>query len=381
VQTTLGPALIATKGYAAPEVLQTYARARELCQQVGEVPQLFQVLLGLRGFYQVGGELQTALELAQQCLSMAQRVQDPVLLAQAHTALGHTLYYLGEFVPSRAHLEQGITLYETQQYRSLAWRSGAFPGVMCLSTLAWASWYHGYPDQALQRIRDGLTLAHELSHPQSLEHALSSAAIVHQLRREGNAARERAEAAIDVSTEQGFRFRMAWGTILRGWALAELGQQREGIVQMRQGLADYRSTGAEVSRPWFLALLAETYGKMGQAEEGLAVLAEALAAVPHTDQRYYQAELHRLKGELLLARSTEDHTAAESCFQRALDVGRRQQAKSLELRAAMSLSRLWQQQGKRVEAHALLAPIYSWFTEGFDTADLQEAKALLEVLS
>ena len=235
-----------------------------------------------------------------------------------------------------------------------------------------------------QRIHEALTLAQELAHPFSLAFALYFAAWLHQFRREGQAAQERAEAAMALSTRAGVSaYWVAWGTILRGWALAVQGQGAEGMAQMRQGLAAWRATGAELRRPYFLALLAEAYGKAGQAEEGLHVLAEALAAVAaDSGERFCEAELYRLKGELLLQAGTvPDDAEAEACFQQALDMARRQQAKSLELRAAMSLSRLWQQQGKRAEAHELLAPIYGWFTEGFDTADLQEAKALLEALA
>jgi len=253
--------------------------------------------------------------------------------------------------------------------------------VHCLSFVAWALWYLGYPDQALRRIHEALTLAQELSHPFSLALALAFAAWLHQLRREGQAAQERAAAAIALSTDQGFPFWEAWGTILRGSVLAEQGQRAEGIAQMRQGIAAWRATGAELQRPYYLALLAEPCGKGGQAEEGLSVLAEALTAVHKTGERQHEAELYRLKGELLLKQGVPDEQEAESCLRQAIDVARQQQAKSLELRAAMSLSRLWQQQGKRFEARELLAPIYGWFTEGFDTADLQEARALLEALA
>jgi predicted ATPase len=205
--------------------------------------------------------------------------------------------------------------------------------------------------------------------------------VLHQFRRERPLTLELAERAMRVSTEQGFASWLALGTILRGWALAQQGQGEEGIAQMRQGLAAYLATGAELGRPRQLAMLAEAYGRVGQTAEGLAILAEALTAVYNTGERSYEAELYRLKGELLLARSAAKQAEADACFRQALDVARRQQAKSWELRAAMSLSRLWQQQGKRIEARQLLAPVYGWFTEGFDTADLQEAKALVAELS
>jgi len=237
-------------------------------------------------------------------------------------------------------------------------------------------------------MHDALTLAHKLSHPFSSAFALTYAALLHRLRREGRAAQERAEAVITLCSEQEFPYWLAAGTILRGWALAEQGQGEEGITQIRQGIADYRTTGAELAGSYFLALLAEAYGKGGQAEEGLRVLAEALAMVDKNGERSYEAELYRLKGELTLARSSVQGLApsvvqkeAEVCFRKAIEVARRQSAKSLELRAVMSLSRLWQKQGRKEEARKMLAEIYYWFTEGFDTKDLQEAKALLEELS
>jgi TOMM system kinase/cyclase fusion protein len=381
LHTALGVPLRATKGLGAAEVGQVYARARELCQQVKETPQLFQVLRGLWEFYELQGELRTARELGEQLLILAQRVQEEDLLLVAHSVLGDTLIWLGEFAGARAHLEQGIALYNPQQYRSHAFLYGYDSGVHCLSFGAWALWYLGYPDQALRRIHDALTLAQKLSHPFSLAFALAFAAWLHQLRREGQAAQEQAAATIALATDQGFPFWESWGTVLQGSVLAEQGQSVEGIAQMRQGIAAWRATGAELQLPYYLALLMEAYGKAGQAEEGLRVLAEALTAVHKTGERQHEAELYRLKGELLLKQDIPDEQEAESCLHQAVDIARQQQAKSLELRAAMSLSHLWQQQGKRTEAYDLLAPIYGWFTEGFDTTDLQEAKALLDALA
>jgi predicted ATPase/class 3 adenylate cyclase len=381
LHTALGVPLRATKGLGAPEVGQVYARARELCQQVEETPQLFSVLRGLWEFYELQGALQTTRALGEQLLTLAQRVHEVELLLVAHNVLGDTLVWLGEFAGARAHLEQGMALYNLQQHRSHAFLYGYDSGVHGLAFEALALWYLGYPDQALRRIHDALTLAQELSHPFSLALALDFADWLHQLRREGQAVQERAAALMALATDQGFPFWDACGTIHRGWALAEQGQSAEGIAQMCQGIAAYRATGAELQRPYYLALLAEVYGKAGQADEGLRVLAEALTAVHTGGERHHKAELYRLKGELLLTQDVPDAQEAESCFRQAVDVARQQQAKSFELRAAMSLSRLWQQQGKRAEARQLLEPIYSWFTEGFDTADLQEAKVLLEELA
>jgi predicted ATPase len=388
MQTTLGPALMAIKGFAAPEVLHAYARARELCQQAGETPQLFQVLRGLWYFYLIRSELRTARELGEHLLTLAQQVGDPVLRVEAHYALGLTLNYLGEFAAAQSHLEQGIALYDPQQHQIHAFRYGQDAGVACRAYVAVTLWWLGYPEQALQRSHEAVALARELAHPFSLGFALFLTSWVPQFRREGQRTQERAEAAIALATEHGLPVFGAGGMIFRGWALAQRyaepvagqGHVEEGIAQLQQGLAAWRATGAEALRPYYLALLAEAVGRGGQVEEGLHLLAEALAVANDTGECRWDAELHRLQGELLLARPTEHHAEAEIRFRQALEIARQQQAKSLELRAAMSLSRLWQQQGKQQEAHDLLAPIYGWFTEGFDTADLQEAKALLEEL-
>jgi TOMM system kinase/cyclase fusion protein len=388
MQTTLGPALFVTKGQAAPEVLYAYTRARELCQQMGETPQLFQAMWGLWYFYLHRVELQTAREMGEHLLALAQQIGDPVLLIEAHHALGNTLNYLGEFAAAQTHFEQGIALYDRQQHHAHAVHYGQDPGVICRSYAAVTLWYLGYPEQALQRGHEAMTLAQELAHAHSLAFALVFAAWLHHFRREWPLTRERAEATIALAAEQGFGVYAAMGGIFRGWALAEQyaesgagqGHVEEGMTQMQQGLAAWRATGAAVFQPYGLALLAKASTQIGQPEAGLALLTEALAVANDKGESRWDAELYRLKGEILLARSAEHHTEAEACFCQALDIARRQQAKSWELRAAMSLGRLWQRQGKCAEARELLTPIYGWFTEGFDTADLQEAKALLEAL-
>jgi predicted ATPase len=360
---------------------RAYVRARELCQQVGETSQLFPVLWGLWYCHNGRAAHHTAHELGEQLLSLAQHLQDSALLVVAHRALGNTLYHRGELAPARAHLEQGIALYDPQQHRSLAFLYGQDLAVVCRAWAALALWLLGYPAQALERSDEALTLARELAHLSSLAYALDWAAMLHRLRREAKAVRERAAAAITLSTEQGLTAFLAWGTIQHGWSLAAQGQGAEGMAQIRQGVATFQATGIQAYQPYHLALLAEAYARAGQGEEGLPVLAEALMMVHNTGERNYEAELYRLKGELLLQHATGSSEAAATCFHQALDIARRQQAKSLELRAAMSLSRLWQQQGKRAEAYQLLAETYGWFTEGFDTADLQEARALLEDLT
>jgi predicted ATPase len=223
-------------------------------------------------------------------------------------------------------------------------------------------------------------LAHELSHPYSLGFAWCEAAIVSQLRRDVSAVHEQAEAAAVLSTEQGFTLWAAWGTSLRGWALAMQDQDDAGRAQVRQGIAAWRATGAALGVPYFCTMLADVCDRSGYPEDGLQALAEAHTLVEQHEERWWAAEVYRLRGVLLLRQTPPWQAEAEAWLQRALDVARRQEAKSLELRVTMSLSRLWQQQGKRKEAHDLLAPVYGWFTEGFDSADLQEAKALLDAL-
>ena len=245
---------------------------------------------------------------------------------------------------------------------------------------ACALWYLGYPDQALKTSNDGLVRAQELSHPFNLAYSFSFNAHVHQLNRDREAVREKAEALIQFATEQRFPLWKAWGTLLHGWALVELGNRNEGIGQLRQALEDYSSMELSFFPTYSLALLAEAHGKARQAKEGLTVLGEALERAYKSGERLHEAELYRIKGELLFVQGAAE-SKGEACFHQALEIARNHRAKSLELRAAMSMSRLWQQQGKRQEAHQLLSEIYGWFTEGFDTADLKEAKILLEDLA
>jgi class 3 adenylate cyclase/predicted ATPase len=382
LQVALGPALIATKGHAVPDVERVYARARELCQQVGDTPQLFPVLRGLMMYYQTRGQLQTAYRLGKQLLRLAHSQSEPALHMLAHHQLGLLLFWRGKPSSAHTHHTQVLAIYDPQEHQTLASRYGLHDlGVGSGSFLALGLWCLGYPDQAMQRSQEALTLAQEVSHPYSLVLALVWAAILHQFCRETPAVYEQTEAAITLATEQGFVLRLARGTILHGWAVVMQGQGEVGIAEMGQGLAAELATGVKLLQPYFLGLLAEAYGEAGQPEEGLSLLTKAVAMMDTTKVRSYGAELYRLKATLLLRQAVPDVPQAEVCFHQALDIALRQQAKSWELRAATSLARLWQQQDKRQEAYDLLAPVYNWFTEGFDTADLQDAKALLDALS
>jgi predicted ATPase len=382
LQIALGPPLIATMGWTAPEVERTYTRARVLCQQVGETPQLFPALWGLWFFYLTSSEIQTGRELGEQLLSLAEGSQDPALLLQAHHALGPTCQLAGDWVSAQSHLDRAIALYNPQQHRGHAFLYGGHdPGVCCLGHAAWSLWLLGYPEQALRRSQESLALARELSHPTTLAHAQQMIGMFHHFLRDGAVTKEVADALIGLSAGQGLPTYLTGGSILRGWALAEGGHTEEGIAHIRQGLAAWATTPRFYWRLSFLPLLAQAYGRGGKALEGLAVLAEALRAVEDTGFRFYEPEMHRLKGELLLVHAPERPTDAEACFRQAIALARRQAAKSWELRAVLSLSRLCRRQGKEEEARPMLAEIYGWFTEGFDTVDLQEAKQLLQILS
>jgi predicted ATPase len=381
LQIALGRSFMAMKGYGAPEVGQAYVRARVLCEQLGAPLQLFSVLRGLWVFHYMWAEFQTAQELGEQCLRLAQHMQDADLLLRAHHTLGTTLYFCGEFVRARTHLEEGIAHYAAVQRPRRIIRAVQDPGVTCVALLGLQLWYLGYPDRALQQGTEAIALAEDLAHPFSQAEALFFAGVVHILRREVQAAQERLAAVLTLSREQGFP---RWGilsTVLCGWTLAAQGQGSEGIGQIRRGLEAWRATSGEAAGPWLLSLLAEAYRLTGDIGQGLAVVTEALALVKRAGEGQPEAELCRLKGELLLARSMADRADAEACFHEALTIARRQQAKSLELRAAVSLARLWRCQSKRPEAYQLLEAAYNWFTEGHDTTDLRGAKALLDQLA
>lgn len=382
LQITLGPALMATQGYGAPEVKHAYSRAHDLCRQVGETPQLFPVLYGLEAFYLVSGHIQTARNLGEQLLRLVQDGPDSALRLQAHFLLGDVLFWHGEAALALEHLEHSIGLYDPHRHGSLAvLYNGDDAKVNSLAFAALARWLLGYPDQARAYSESAISFAQEKAAPFSQAYALTLAAIFHLLGREGARAQMRTEEDIVLSSKQGFVFWLAAGQTLHGGAVAEQGQVQAGISQIQEGLAAYRATGAHAAETYLLGLLADAYRKNRQAEDGLTTVAEALSAVESYGEGFYEAELYRLKGELTLQSgvwSPESRVKeAEECFHRAIDIARRQSAKSLELRATLSLSRLWHQHGKTAEAYQTLSTIYGWFTEGFDTPDLQDARILL----
>ena len=375
LQAALAVSLTATQGFAAPEVGRAYARLRELCGHAGETVQVGDALAGLGAYHTVRAEFARARELGEELLRLGQRVLDPELLLRAHRLLGGTLFRMGEFAGALDHAEQGVALYDSGQHRAYAVRHGVDPGANVRGAGAWALWMLGYPDRALRWASDAVALARELGHRHSLAQVLYYTARV--LSSAGpHAVAEHAEACVAISVEHGFSFWRADGIKLLGWALAMQGRHTEGLAHIREGLSAYRAAGALTGVPFDLALLAEACGQAGLVEEGLAALGEALAIVDRTGERNYEAELHRLEGELRLKRE-EPAEEAESCFRRAVDIARRQGAWSLELRAAMSLARVLAGRDRRDEARTTLGDVYGDLLRAL-TRRLKDAETLLK---
>jgi predicted ATPase len=403
LQLSLGAPLKNRKSWAAPEVGRAYERALELSQQLGAGERLFPVLQGLWEYYQTRVDHHRARDLADQMLRYAQEKRDPPLLLVAHDVQADTLTWLGEFTVAREHAGAGIRRYDPQKHHALTFTYGGYdPGLVCHCYASLTLWPLGYPDQAMEKINATLSLAYQLAHPFSLSWALGFAAMLAHFMGNERAAIEWLEALKGVSDEQGFAAWSPWVPILGGRIRTGQGYGEEEIVKIQEGLTAWQATGTELLRPWFLTLLAESYGHLGQIENGLRTVEEALSIGTQTGERWYEAEGYRVKGELALeARgwrretgspspqapshkpqvSREVEQEVEGYFQKAIAVARQQQTKSLELRATVSLARLWQQQGKQEEAHQMLTEIYGWFTEGFDTKDLREAKGLLDELA
>ncbi len=380
LQLALGQASIAAKGFAAAETGRAYARAHELCRELGDTPQLFPVLYGLSVFHFQRGEVNAAHDVAQELLRLGQERGDDTARITGHRMIGSATSQMGRFPESRDHFEAALALYDPVRDRSSAIVYAIDSRVMCTSWLSHVLFLLGYPDQALARDTEVSPYVRELAHANTAAVALAWGCIFRQLMRDRRNARAQAEAVIELATEQGFPLYRAAGTVVRGWTLADDGRAEDGIAEIRRGLADYAGTGAEMWSPYFLGLLAEAEGKVGNTTVGLDTVAEAVDRAGRTGVRWIEAELYRLRGELLRVLPEPQSAEPEACFKRALTVGREQGAALWELRAAASLARLWDDQGERRMAQDLLIPIYSRFTEGFETRDLRETKALLDEL-
>jgi predicted ATPase len=378
LRSTLGDALSATRGYADQQVQATLERARALCVEAGDSARLFTVLIGLRWFFTFRLELSAARDIAQQLVALAQRLGDPSMLAEARFALGHTLFLLGEFSAAREPLEQQLKATEVSHAHP-SYLAGD-PGAMVLAIASWVFWCLGYPELACQRGDEALAVARSISQPYTLTLVSIMVSQLHKLLRDGAGACNTAQEAVEIATKSGFALQLAQATIHRGAALLELGQVDEGVSELKRGIDAVESTGA-IARSMYLALLGDGYSKWGRVHEGVACIATALARSANSGEHSFDAELYRLRGELLLASSPSASSEAQQSLRSAIDLAQKQCAKSWELRATMSLARLLAEQGNRDEARTILAEIYNWFTEGFDTADLKDAKALLDQLN
>ena len=379
----LGPALMAIQGYAAPQVLEVYDAAYKLCQEVGTPSQYFQVLWGLFSNYNTRNRQRQSIKFAQELLDLAESAQDNGLLLGAHRCLGPPLFHLGNLQQARFHLEQAISLYNIDQHKSHIYLYAHDPCVTGHGFLGFTLWTLGYPDQAVQCLVEGIALGQKIGHLLSLAYVQNAMAIVCQYRRDLAQLWNYSQPLLQMATKQDFHWFITQITIYQGWALAQQDQVVSGLEQLQAGLAVAKQIDAKWGIGYFLSLLADVYRMNGQITEGLNTIAEALSEKTRGDDRHWDAELYRLRGELLLLKTVQCASAAqeaETCFQHAIAIARKQEAKSWELRAATSLARYWQRQGRYAEALHLLQPVYAWFTEGFDTADLCAAKALLDAL-
>jgi predicted ATPase len=380
-QMSLGTANIFAKGYSAFEVEESFARARALSHELGENVQLFHVLRSLAAYFGVRGDYKTGFELAQQSLSLAEHLKDPLLLLAAHMELGAGMCWMGEFGQSLSHLERCLALHDSHGDQSHALALGQDLGVAYLSRMSHVLWFLGYPDKSAERSREAVALAEKACHPFSLAYARFFASVHSQLRGDAEAVREHAEAVTRLAAEQGFPTWEAGAKLMSGWALIKQGKA-DGITKMEEGLASWMSMGAEQALPYFLALMAEAYQTLGRTCEGISSLDHMSSVISHTGERFYEVELHRLRGELLAGQPTrsqapETEEQIERALLKAIEVARRQEAKSMELRALVSLTRFRIGQGRGEEAKNMLAQVLQSFTEGFNSRDHQKARELL----
>jgi predicted ATPase len=378
-RSSLGAALRFVKGQAAVETGQAYARARELWEQLGSPSEFFQVPYGQSFYHQIRGELDLAQRLDEDLLGLSRQRDDVAGLILGHASAGRTLKFVGKFGASRSHLEAVLALYDLNSHRSLVHQTGTHPHVNAQPFLGMFLFCLGFPDQGLSQSNIAIAEARRLAHPASLATGLGLGLLLLSLVGDDAALAERLDQLVALAAEQGFHYWLASGTIYRGWVKARNGDVAEGISLLRGGSVAYRATGAEAWLPYYTALLASAYQIAGQIEEGLTQLDDALQSAERTGERWFAAELNRHKGQLLLRLGASE--AAEELYRKVLSIAREQEAKLWQLRAAMSLARLRRDQGRRAEARDLLAPVYGWFTEGFGTPDLQEAKALLDELT
>jgi TolB-like protein/Tfp pilus assembly protein PilF len=383
LQLTLGLSVQAVSGWTTPAAETAFSRAQHLCERMSDDPRLFNALLGLAVYHTVGGELVTGQRLIEQMVQLAERLQDSALLVTASSCLSIVLYYQGKFMRARAQQERALALDRREYHQTYLAIYGHDLGVSVRREVAGCLWILGYPDQAQAVLGEAVTLAEQLSHPFTLGCAYRMAGIGYFFRRDWPASRQQHEKVMMLAEEYGLGDYSNYATVYHALALAYQDLTRATIEQAEQAIASMRGKDVMLDIAPGLAALGELYGMLGQITEGLHAIAEALAIVEQTEERYWEAEIWRVKGELALKAATDNSVSvveAEACYHKAVEIAQRQGAKSFELRATTSLARLWQRQGKTTEARQMLAGIYGWFTEGFDTADLKDAKAVLEEL-
>jgi tetratricopeptide (TPR) repeat protein len=337
---TLGVPLIAIEGYASPNVGKVYTKARELYDQLGDSPDVSEVLWGLWTFHTLSADLETAREIAEEFLRLSERLPYPGLAMRGHWALEITNTHLGNFELAVDHFEKALALYDPAQHRDDSFLYALNPGVAMPCFAAWSLWFLGRTDEAVLRMDEAVSRALELSEPQGLAHAQLFASVLHQIRRDCGLAQHYAEAVSEISAAHGLVLYGAMADVMKGWTLSEQGHVQEGIEQMRAGLTALEATATALVRPHFLSLLAEGLSKLDRLDEAWALLEEATTMVSHNGERYYEAELYRLKGELLLKKAKR--AEAEQCFKRSLEIAQSQKAKSLEIRTLQSCDKLQQ---------------------------------------
>jgi predicted ATPase len=377
----LARVLTVTKGNAAPEAKQAYDLARTLCRSAGEGPELFPVLRGMWDYYNTRGEIEAACELAAQCHELAAGAPDPGLLTEARFCLGVSSLFTGELAEARERLSLGV-MHREEGTRTVLPGAERTPRIIALTHLAQVLWLCGFPEQAARASQEAVEAARAEGHPFSLPYALLGSSWVSQFLRDADGTRALAADAVMAATEEGLPAFLAMATILREWTSleGEAADRAAAAAAMRRALEDYQATGVEIARPYLLALLAEIHQAAADTEAALAALAEAAKTARSTGECWYEAEIRRREGELLLRQSVTNRRLASACFCQAIAVAQQQGNRSLELRATMSLARLWSDLGRRAQARDLLAPAYEWFKEGLDTPDLQDARALIDEL-
>ncbi len=377
---TLGNALLIALGYGAPEVKELYERAHDFCRRVGEPAQVLPILYGLWISHLIRGEIEQALGFGEEFLNLAQQVQSPGRIV-GERMVGCPLFYFGDLTRARPYFERAISIYDPAQHRPLAWVYGQEPGMTARSYLAWTMWLLGYPDQAAEHDRESLKLAREVEHALSLGHALYFAAIHAHLRRDWEAVRVLSDELVLLGRERKLAFWLPAGRVLNGLMISRDGDALTGIEEMRCGIEALSAVNTALCLTSVYLFLADGCAYAGRTEEALTAIQAALDLAQRTGECFFEPELHRFQGELLLRQGSSGcERKAEACFQQALKIARQQNAKSWELRACTSLSRFWAHRGKRAEACRLLAPVVGWFTEGHDTPDFREACVLLQEL-